>query len=202
MPSLIDPSIARKQSLAARRALSDATKAKASRQICQHIAHTRAFQSANVIALYLPFADEVDVTPLINAARYCGKTIAVPIITAPGQMQFHALGKRPRWHESPFGFRELLIGRSHHASKLSPRALQLVCAPLSAFDAHFNRVGMGGGFYDRHFEKLKNLPLTRLIGVAFDQQMCTPLANKPWDVKLDDVFTQSGSLRRRQQTKR
>ena len=72
-----------------------------------------------------------------------------------------------------------------------PSLLSLVLLPLVAFDAKGNRMGMGGGYYDRAFEfKQKTLSyLPRLIGLAHELQKKEQLPTESWDIPLFAIFT-------------
>ena len=77
---------------------------------------------------------------------------------------------------------------------VDPRAEVLgtvVLAPLVVFDSNCNRIGMGGGFYDRSFEFRKNpeSKLPRLIGVAHEFQKVDQILPEDWDVRLDRIVT-------------
>ena len=74
---------------------------------------------------------------------------------------------------------------------LDPSDLDLVLAPLVVFDAECNRIGMGGGFYDRSFafRKLESSVTPRLIGVAHELQRVERLLPEAWDVRLDRIVT-------------
>ena len=77
------------------------------------------------------------------------------------------------------------------AEMLEPESLDLVLVPLVVFDPQLNRIGMGGGYYDRSFEFRKqpgcNVPA--LIGVAHELQKVDQLVPEEWDVRLDMVIT-------------
>jgi 5-formyltetrahydrofolate cyclo-ligase len=73
--------------------------------------------------------------------------------------------------------------------------LDLVLVPLVGFDARGNRLGMGGGFYDRHFAFLRNRRAWRrplLIGIAFDVQRVPRLSDAAHDVPLWGIVTERG----------
>jgi len=74
---------------------------------------------------------------------------------------------------------------------LAPQQLDLVLAPLVVFDENCNRIGMGGGFYDRSFAFRKDSQVTKpvLIGVAHDFQKVQQIVPEDWDVRLDMIVT-------------
>ena len=75
--------------------------------------------------------------------------------------------------------------------------LDIVITPLVAFDKDRNRVGMGGGYYDREFSYLANYkqhhkPL--LIGIAYDCQKVEKITPNPWDIRLFRIFTETAEF--------
>ena len=79
---------------------------------------------------------------------------------------------------------------------VSGQALDLVLMPLVGFDTFGNRMGMGGGYYDRTFQfkqqSSKIAPL--LIGWAHSCQQVEQLPVNPWDIPLDGIITETGAL--------
>jgi 5-formyltetrahydrofolate cyclo-ligase len=70
--------------------------------------------------------------------------------------------------------------------------LDLILMPLVGFDDRGNRLGMGGGFYDRSLEFLRHRQHWRkphLLGIAYDFQRVNGLTADPWDVPLQGVIT-------------
>lgn len=77
----------------------------------------------------------------------------------------------------------------------TPEQLELVLVPLVAFDKTYNRIGMGGGFYDRSFEFRKTDPAPpTLLGVAHAMQQVNDVHAQQWDVALDGVATDTELL--------
>lgn len=77
---------------------------------------------------------------------------------------------------------------------LVPEAeLDAVLLPLVGFDLEGNRLGMGGGYYDRLLKKVR--PGARLIGLAYDFQKVGHLQARDWDMRIDEVVTPSGRVR-------
>ncbi|GAA4859703.1 5-formyltetrahydrofolate cyclo-ligase [Luteimonas vadosa] len=74
---------------------------------------------------------------------------------------------------------------------LAPEAMDLVVVPLVAFDGACNRLGMGGGWYDRSFAFRGDRPAPPwLVGVGFSVQQVDEVPTEPWDVPLDAVCTE------------
>ncbi len=84
------------------------------------------------------------------------------------------------------------------SSQLTPFDMDVVLVPLVGFDRHGNRLGAGGGYYDRSFAFLKETARPsrpRLIGVAYDFQQVDELSPDAWDIPLDLIITPTRSLR-------
>jgi len=71
---------------------------------------------------------------------------------------------------------------------LEPEQMSLVVVPLVGFDARCNRLGMGGGWYDRSFATRQSQPAPPwLVGAAFTTQQLDLVETRAWDVTLDAV---------------
>ncbi len=70
-------------------------------------------------------------------------------------------------------------------------AIRMMLLPLVGFDEVGNRLGMGGGYYDRYLSNLPESLRPLLIGVAHECQLCAELTPEPWDVPLDGLLTES-----------
>lgn len=78
---------------------------------------------------------------------------------------------------------------------ITAKYLSAILMPLVGFDHQGNRLGMGGGYYDRTLNFMRN-PLCKkaplLIGVAYSLQAVETLHRQPWDIPLDAVITEDG----------
>jgi 5-formyltetrahydrofolate cyclo-ligase len=154
-------------------------------------AATAAFRAARRLAVYAAIEGELDTEPLVALARSAGKEVYLPVLppsnTAPLSFLPYATGTALR----PNRLRILEPPPSAGAA-LAPVELDLVIAPLVAFDARGQRLGMGGGFYDRSFAFLKDArrPLPALIGYAYESQKVAELPAESWDVPLAGVVTE------------
>ena len=151
--------------------------------ILEHLADE--LDEKRCIAGYLAIRGELPVDSVLQHARTRNTLTAVPVVR--GQtMLFVCIDEKTQFIRNRFGIRE----PADCTTTVLPQELDLVLVPLVAFDASGNRLGMGGGFYDRTFESNSTRP--RLIGIAHSFQEVTELQAMPWDVPLDSVITERG----------
>jgi 5-formyltetrahydrofolate cyclo-ligase len=139
------------------------------------------------IGLYFPLKEEIDPTLMMQAALKKNKKVYLPVLQ--GKRLLFASIETALWKKNRFGIPE------PRGRKASPKNMDIVFVPLLGFDEYRNRLGMGGGFYDRTFAFLKHRESwrsPRLIGLAFDEQKVDRLPVDPWDMQLDAVITPSG----------
>ena len=140
------------------------------------------------IAAYLGVDGEVNLRPLLGGLQRMGKVLALPVVERNNRMSFFAHRPEAPLTLNRFGIEEPPPGTPW----INTRALDLVLAPLVAFDDQGNRLGMGGGFYDRHFGCLPERLRPLLVGVAHEIQRADGLPAAPWDVPLDGILTEAG----------
>ena len=66
----------------------------------------------------------------------------------------------------------------------------ILLVPLVAFDNKLNRIGYGGGFYDRYIKKIKRKKKITTIGLAFSFQEVKKIETNKFDIKLDFIVTE------------
>ena len=75
---------------------------------------------------------------------------------------------------------------------LPPEAMQMIVLPLVGFDRAGNRLGMGGGWYDRSLAFRQSKPAPPwLVGTGFALQQVEDIASEAWDVRLDAICTET-----------
>lgn len=168
---------------------------KASNRISSAVVQSHEFNAANFVACYLPMKDEVDTARVILRAWCANKRVYAPVAEPDGVMIFRELMPDTRLEKNAFGLWE-----PKGSSSISCRQLDLIITPLVAFDPNCNRIGMGGGYFDRSFAFLKHRRQwlrPKLMGVAFDCQEVKKIEVNPWDIRLYSVITESRLVRRR-----
>jgi len=68
----------------------------------------------------------------------------------------------------------------------------LILLPLLGFDHQGNRIGMGGGYYDRYLATLSRHKRPKLIGLAFNTQCVASIKSEEFDIPIDGILTESG----------
>ena len=149
---------------------------------------------ARRIALYLPVAGELDCTPLAVQAWQRGRTTFLPVITG-NKLRFAPFSADSALRPNRFGIPEPL---TPVRDWVGARQLDVIVAPLVAFDARALRLGMGGGYYDRTLAFLMQRSSRRrphFVAVAFEMQKITALPADAWDVRLDAIVTEERAYR-------
>jgi len=137
--------------------------------------------NASRIACYLANPFEVDVMPIIQLACARGIETALPFIAEPDQpMRFLLWKPDDRLVTGPFAIPQPV----KDAPEIEPDA---IIAPLLGFDRAGNRLGQGGGFYDRAFAQH---PAARRIGMAWSAQEQASLPVDSWDQRLHAIVTE------------
>lgn len=171
-------------------------------QHSQHIARQvlPLLHSARRIAGYLSIGNEVAVDEILAACRAQQRSTFVPLIQADHTLLFSPLDENTVIVQNKYGIRE---PASDLRNCILPTALDAVLVPLLGFDARCNRMGMGGGFYDRSFTHRRHVDATApsqktplLIGVAHEIQRVDNITTQWWDVPLDMVVTEKRIYRR------
>ena len=159
----------------------------AANRLCEKIVALTEFQQAQRIAAYFAVGGEISLHPAIDRALAHGKEIFLPNLDQQA-LRFSPYFQQQKMRTNRYHLPEPDVGDDE---MLAPEALDLVLVPLVVFDAQCNRIGMGGGFYDRSFAFRKD-PANRspiLIGVAHEMQKVEALIPEDWDVRLDGVVT-------------
>lgn len=175
-----------------RRSLNSKQQANASRALWRQLLRHPQFIRARHIALYIGNDGELDPAPFISKLAACRKSCYLPMLNPVNcrQMTFYHFRPNGRLRSNRFGIPEPDPSTSR---RIPASLLALVLLPLVAFDRAGNRLGMGGGFYDRVFATTQcRVRRPQLIGIAHHFQEVDELVSDSWDVALDGVITDRG----------
>lgn len=174
-----------------RRTLTASEHWRLSRKIIGNLKRTRLFRCARRIACYLPNDGEADLTPLIRHLGDWRKECFLPVLDTlkPRRLWFAPYRPGDRLVDNRYGIPEPAVAAREYVPAWH---LDLILTPLVGFDEQANRLGMGGGYYDRTLDFLRRREhwyRPRLLGIAFECQHIGPLPRRPWDIPLNGVVT-------------
>ena len=163
----------------------------AATRLASNLVGTRPFLTSRRVACYLPNDGEIDTGPVIERLRRLRKTCYLPVLSrlSRDRLWFAEAGLKTKLAPNRFGIPEPVVKSS---DLVRAQELDLILMPLVGFDDEGNRLGMGGGFYDRSLEFLRHRQHWRkphLLGIAYDFQRVNGLTADPWDVSLQGVVT-------------
>jgi len=174
-----------------RRSLPRHEAAACAEQLAQHARKHPALLRGQRIAAYLTNDGEIDPLPLLEHLWSSGKQIYLPVLVpfSPQKLWFARFDRNDMLAINRFGIAEPV-----KRELIKPCALDLVLAPLVAFDTAGHRIGMGGGFYDRTFAFLQRRQYWRkpvLFGLAYEFQKQARIKPNEWDVPLGAIATET-----------
>jgi 5-formyltetrahydrofolate cyclo-ligase len=175
-----------------RRAIPAATRIAAAQALAERLLALPFMPAAGYVAGYWAMDGEIALHAwqlrLPSALTYC-----LPVLGRDKRLRFAPWRPGEPLASNRFGIPEPDVTAS---ALLEPGTMALVVAPLVGFDASGQRLGMGGGWYDRSFAFRKtHAPPPWLVGAAFAMQQCEDgITRQPWDVALDAVCTDRDTL--------
>ena len=175
-----------------RRSLSPAQRSLAAEKFADHFSTSRVFLNSQRIAFYMANDGELDPAPLLFIAWSMGKSCYLPVLTAnhDKSLLFAPYEPGDPVAYNRFGIPEPDIAARH---RVKARNLDLIVMPLVAFDNKGNRIGMGGGYYDRTLGYLKDRhswQRPKLVGVGYEIQRVKSIDSQSWDVPLRYIATE------------
>ncbi|WP_245574381.1 5-formyltetrahydrofolate cyclo-ligase [Desulfovirgula thermocuniculi] len=177
----------RREVLKARSRLSPLEVAQKSELITRRVLSLGEFRRARTIMAYVDFRNEVKTGELIRASMAMGKRVAVPLTDLQHKRLIPSLLQDFPGDLAP-GAWGILEPRPGSLRPLEPEELDLVIVPGVAFDEKGNRLGYGGGFYDRFLPQTR--PGTVWLALAFELQICPEISPGPHDCPVHLIVTE------------
>lgn len=168
---------AREKSLEARKAVKD--KSEKSRKIKDKVLCLSEWEKAENVMLYVSFGSEVQTLELIEKALSQGKRVLVPVVE--GKEMRAVVLEKMEFVKSSLGVPEPV-----DVKRFPREAIDLVIAPGVCFDQQGNRIGYGGGYYDRFLEGFEK----PVIALSFEDQLCGSLPCELHDQKVKKIVTE------------
>ena len=180
----------RKSVRIARQQLSKEAQLEAAQQLKINFLQLDVLQKNMKVAIYLSQDGELDTSVLINALWEREISVYLPVIHPFNKrtLIFQSYEKNSPMTRNRYGILEPILN-CHQICPLVQ--LDYLLMPLVAFDMQGNRLGMGGGYYDRTLQNYesRNLLSPKLIGLAHTCQKVRQLPVATWDVPLSAIIT-------------
>ena len=143
-------------------------------------------RNAQHIALYISFDGEISTEKLIKILWMQGKQVYLPVLHPfnPNHLLFLRYLPETPMLKNKFG---ILEPKLNVQNVLPLKELDILFTPLVAFDKQGNRLGMGGGFYDRTLQNWQNSSFIP-VGLAHQCQQVEQLPTEAWDVPLHQIL--------------
>jgi 5-formyltetrahydrofolate cyclo-ligase len=156
-----------------------------SRRIAAHVAAMDAFTQAGTIMAYWPFRNEVDTSQIVRAALAAGKRVALPRTIKQEKRLMRLLVTDIERDLIPGAYG--IMEPRPELPEASAEEIGLVIVPGLVFDRVGNRIGYGGGYYDR---ALPLLTKAAKVAVAFNLQLVSRVPADERDRPVDYVVTE------------
>ena len=148
-----------------------------------------AVNSPCVFSGFSKVGSEINPSSLMNALNTQGNQMVLPVVTGPQKpLTFRRWSPGEALSHGPFGIREPSV----FAKILIP---DLLLIPLLAFDRSGNRLGYGGGFYDRTLKKLRKKGAPLAVGIAFAAQELESVPVAEFDQTLNWIVTEREAIK-------
>jgi len=134
-----------------------------------------------IIGGYYPYNYEIDILQILEKFEQKKFIITLPKIKRNSRMNFYQWSTNDPLTINKFGIPEPI-------SKIV-KYPDVLLVPLVAFDKNFNRIGYGGGFYDRYINKIRKQKKVLTIGFAYSFQKVKNIPTNNYDIKLDFIIT-------------
>ena len=158
---------------------------KNSKLICERLFHHFNFNKINIVHLFLPIKEkkEIDTFLIINElkSKYNKCEIVVPVMNFNSKTLLHKYYS-DTLYKNRYGILEPLDSKIF----TNNNAIDIILVPLLAFDLNGNRVGYGGGYYDRFLKDCNN---SIKVGLSLEDPISLIKDINEYDIKLDYCIT-------------
>lgn len=171
-----------------RRALTQEQQSLAAHNACHQFLRHIQLSAGDNVALYFTNDGELDTSPLIHALWQRGINLYLPRLHpfSAGNLVFLRYQPDTPMVSNQYG---ILEPKLNILQIMDPRQLDAIITPLVAFDDLGNRMGMGGGYYDRTLSSRDPINYATAIGYAHNCQQVECLATEHWDIPLEMIVT-------------
>jgi len=136
---------------------------------------------------YYPSNYEIDDLDILDLLEKKNFKVSLPIIKKDNQMNFYSWSRNDPLKINKFGIPEPVSSKIFYPD--------ILLVPLVAYDSSLNRLGYGGGYYDRYIERIEKIKKVTKIGLAFSFQKISSIPINQYDKRLDFIVTEKEILK-------
>lgn len=152
--------------------------------IAKTLINSEIYINAKTLFIYNSFRSEVDTTYIIEEALD-EKIVTLPVTNSlDHSMEAYEINEDSVFVQDSYGIQ---IPDTKTSNIINPKEIDLTIVPLLAYDNLGNRLGYGGGYYDRYIPRLRKNAI--VVGLAYSNQFVEELTIEHFDKKLDYVIT-------------
>jgi 5-formyltetrahydrofolate cyclo-ligase len=171
----------REQASANLSGMSDMMKTYLMQNMVKKVTALPAWRQAKTVALTMSQDEELSTELLIQIALLQNKIVVLPRVLPKRQMEFTTINRETVYARHKFGMLEPVGGRV-----VSPSEIDFVLVPGLAFTRHGDRIGFGGGYYDRWLPKVKAIKVSTTVTKNLYEQPIWPIEET--DQVVDQVI--------------
>lgn len=180
----------RRESLARRDSQTGREIAEKSARIAERLRALREYEAAGTILFYASFRSEVATSGMIRGALDDGRAVCLPRVDGGALVIYRV--KHPETDLAP-GLWDIPEPVRERCEETAPGEIDLAVVPGAAYDRTGNRLGFGGGYYDRFLPRLR-AGVAR-VAVAFGLQVVGEVPAGEHDQKVDIIVTEGEIIR-------
>ena len=176
----------RKIILNKRNSIDNNTKEEMDREIFNKLINLDLYKEAKNIFIYLSFGSEIDTKPIIDRALEEGKEVYIPnVYKINKEMRAIRLNTFEDLEKNSMG----ILEPKDDFNFIAKEKIDLIIVPGAVFDFKGNRIGYGGGYYDRFLSNIKDK--RNKIVLAYNLQIVDNIEAEEHDIKVDYIITNS-----------
>ena len=180
---MTDKKFLRQEMRARRKSLTEIERETLSNKIADTFLNQPVYKNSKIVMAYISMAEEVQLQKIFDDAFNSKKILAIPLIVGK-EMQAVEVPNFDSLEVGDFG---ILTVRSDLRKIIEPEKINCVIVPGAAFDLNLNRLGLGGGYYDKFLPRAVN---AKKIALAYDFQIVNAVPAEPHDFPVDMIITE------------
>lgn len=160
------------------------------KMVLERMLSLEEFRNAGIIFFFASFRTEIDTTEMIKSALSSGKRVLLPKVDKENhELLLYEIRDFSELTPGYMGIPE----PSFQGRQMSINDADIVIIPGAGFDASGNRIGYGGGYYDRLLSGLqKDIPV---IAPAYEEQIEDCIPSEPHDIRVNMIVTDRRVIR-------